>query len=688
MAAISSRLKSRRNLRDLYKSKRSRGQHVQNAPRRGLKSVNTSKLDPTRTITMRKKMAAHVKRQFAILRGRILKLIVDEDAFGLVERKHTLDLNVFCPTGEGGGVDPTCGAGEGGGGTEESKAVETLSKGILAKAKATLDKVPGAKWLREKSKQMYDKLVERYGKKVAIAVVASGQAISWGAFGVGVAIGVPIWVPSAAATVPGAAVAELHYRIKGKGKTTENEEGEEEPDPVLVERLAREFMVELESEWKLVNNAPARRWQFNTTTEQVKAFQKWLRVQFKAVLTSKREEELWRRYIEDGLRKGAGRAFDDVRKPFAKEYAKDESTRDFYQGSKEQFLRDSFRQPVAKETVKLLAGRTFDDLNGVTEAMSTAMSRTLTDALVQGKNPREVARELNAKVSGIGETRSLMIARTELIRAHAEGQLTAMEALGVEDVGVAVEWHTSHIYSVDKKGNPISPCELCIPMEGVVLTIAEARGMIPRHPNCMCSWVPANVGEDQGDQKKSAVEIKAAFKESGVEPFVDIEDSRPESIFNVLARWEELQVVNVFCPTGEGGGVDPTCKSGERPADVLRTGEGVVDADKVFAKGIREGIGPATKLWKSGNTYTLKVPVRYLAATQDIVHAPTVRSTKELTKDPVEVLTEVGGERVYRILDGHHRIARAILAGKKTVEVKVVGEVTATRADNVEQSKP
>lgn len=756
-----------RNAANLYRRKRmTHDPSVVNARRKLSRSINVGKIDPTRTTTMRAKMASHVKRVFAILRGRILKLVVDEDAFGLVEKSHKLKFNVFCPTGEGGGVDPTCG-----GASEESKAVETLSKGILAQAKATLDKVPGAKWLREKSKIMYDKLVNRYGKKVAVAVVASGQAISWGAFGLGAAAGIPIWIPSALATAPGAALAELHYRIKGKGKTTENEE---EPDPILVTRLAREMVEELEKEWALVQNVfcatgagggvdpscsagsssgsvgesglnqkateqlngwmrrmkelapqgrkkwaytsvgdllekegvsfkpptsvpeqivkgkdfqcyenaynvmksdPERyiyvegiaissrlggqrhawnfdrvtgevvdstygteglayrgvpldssfveervaengfgvflgkggkwnsearellksglpsasitpikntlvtnapdRWRFNTTSEQVKAFQLWLRKQMKGLLVSKTEEALWKRYIEDGLRKGAGRAFDDVSKPYAKGYAKDESTKDFYSGSKEQFLRDSFRQPVAKEKVKLLAGRTFDDLVGVTEVMSTQMTRTLTDALVQGKGPREVARDLNKKVDGIGQARALVISRTELIRAHAEGQLTAMELLGVEEVGIAVEWHTSHRYSVDKRGNPLSPCELCIPMEGVILKLSEAHGMIPRHPNCMCSWIPANVGEDQTDQVSDRTGIREAIRESvelsgGMDATTwegadaSISRSRPESILNLSSRlralidYESLKI-NVFCATGQGGGVDASC---------------------------------------------------------------------------------------------------------------------------------
>jgi SPP1 gp7 family putative phage head morphogenesis protein len=86
----------------------------------------------------------------------------------------------------------------------------------------------------------------------------------------------------------------------------------------------------------------------------------------------------------------------------------------------------------------------------------------------------------------IGINRARMIARTEIIRAHAEGQLDALEKLGVDKVGVMVEWSTAGDDRV---------CSLCMSLEGVVLKIKEARGLIPRHISCRCAFSPANVGE-------------------------------------------------------------------------------------------------------------------------------------------------------------------------------------------------
>lgn len=111
-------------------------------------------------------------------------------------------------------------------------------------------------------------------------------------------------------------------------------------------------------------------------------------------------------------------------------------------GTKDGFLQSSFGSPVAIEKVKILVGRDFTELKGVTEAMSQEITRQLVDGLARGENPHTIARKMHEAVDGLGQRRATSIARTEIMRAHAEGQLDAMENLGVEKVGVAVEWST------------------------------------------------------------------------------------------------------------------------------------------------------------------------------------------------------------------------------------------------------
>ena len=39
-------------------------------------------------------------------------------------------------------------------------------------------------------------------------------------------------------------------------------------------------------------------------------------------------------------------------------------------------------------------------------------------------------------------------------------------------------------------------CPECGGWEGIKMTIEEARGMIPLHPNCRCDWLPATKKSD------------------------------------------------------------------------------------------------------------------------------------------------------------------------------------------------
>src|SRR5207302_423925 len=67
------------------------------------------------------------------------------------------------------------------------------------------------------------------------------------------------------------------------------------------------------------------------------------------------------------------------------------------------------------------------------------------------------------------------------------------------------EWSTSCDNAV---------CPLCQPLEGIVVTGQEARGLIPRHDSCRCCWIPANVGEDASKQKRSQASIQRAIDKS------------------------------------------------------------------------------------------------------------------------------------------------------------------------------
>lgn len=244
------------------------------------------------------------------------------------------------------------------------------------------------------------------------------------------------------------------------------------------------------------------RWKFRTNAEQLKAFEDWLKTQIDTtVLPLDGPDAYWQKFIEESYAKGTGRAFDDLNQG-AKAAGQN---LDFYAGTRAQFLNSSFNNPASVEKVKLLAGRVYTDLRGVTEAMAGQMKRQLVDGMIQGANPRDIARHMAATIDGIGQRRADVIARTEIMRAHAEGQLDAFEVLGVKELGVSVEWSTAGDGRV---------CQRCAPMQGAVFSIQESRGMLPRHPNCRCVFLPAGVGEPKTAQTRTKPSLDSAIKKS------------------------------------------------------------------------------------------------------------------------------------------------------------------------------
>jgi SPP1 gp7 family putative phage head morphogenesis protein len=242
-------------------------------------------------------------------------------------------------------------------------------------------------------------------------------------------------------------------------------------------------------------------WRFQTDSQKVKSYRKWLKQQIDALVLTVEpgfSGKPWLApYIESAYKKGAIRAYTDLR---SEDLA---NAPTIFQGGREEFIRTAFSQPVLASKIELLYTRAFTELEGITAAMDQQMSRILAEGLSQGHGPRTIARELRNNVTKINNTRALVLARTEIVRAHAEGQLDAFEILGVEEVGILAEWSTAGDERV---------CPECSPLEGVVMTVAEARGLIPRHPNCRCAWIPADKNRREKGQKRGSRKDKAIEK--------------------------------------------------------------------------------------------------------------------------------------------------------------------------------
>ena len=220
-----------------------------------------------------------------------------------------------------------------------------------------------------------------------------------------------------------------------------------------------------------------REFEFATSEQKLAAFRRHFENQINAgLLEVTNTGQPWtEQYVSSAYRKGQERAYFDVKKGTRAERLP------FYAGSKTDFLRSSFFAPEAVSKVALLASRSFEELRGISAATSQQINRILADGLINGQGPATIAREMTKQIDTITSRRALTLARTEIIHAHAEGQLDSFERLGIETVSPQVEWLTAGDERV---------CVECDEFSGDVFTIDEARGMIPWHPNCRCAWTP------------------------------------------------------------------------------------------------------------------------------------------------------------------------------------------------------
>lgn len=226
---------------------------------------------------------------------------------------------------------------------------------------------------------------------------------------------------------------------------------------------------------------PERAFEFSQDSEAVDAFMEWLEAQVQAgVLETTTvpipgQTAMSSEWVNLYLRRAYGQGVQH-----ATQAAKAQGI--IPDAIAEQTLAQIFRAPQHAEAAGLIFTRAYQELQGITTAMQTDIRRVLTDGLVQGDNPRTIARELANSVNSIGKYRATLLARTETIRAFNEAALTRYETLGVDEVAVLVEFQTA---------NDDRVCEDCRDLEGNRYSIDNAHGIIPVHPQCRCTFIPA-----------------------------------------------------------------------------------------------------------------------------------------------------------------------------------------------------
>jgi SPP1 gp7 family putative phage head morphogenesis protein len=244
-----------------------------------------------------------------------------------------------------------------------------------------------------------------------------------------------------------------------------------------------------------------RAFDFPRSADKVQAFMDWLKRQEDiGVLETATQtqlgvgaEEAWtNKYIWSAYQKGLVRARNELRAAGYKSRAGEEIPELDYEGA----VNVAFNMPQHADRAGLIYGRVYEDLKGITSQMDTQISRVLSQAMLDGKHPYEIAKLLTKTISGpmgdlgitdtLGrfipaERRAKMLARTEIIRAHHLATVQEYRNWGLEGVRVQVEWQTA--------GDP-RVCEKCADLDGKKFTLDEIEGKIPAHVNCRCVALP------------------------------------------------------------------------------------------------------------------------------------------------------------------------------------------------------
>jgi len=262
----------------------------------------------------------------------------------------------------------------------------------------------------------------------------------------------------------------------------------------------------LDTEFKVVTLAasdfslPGRKaFTFPRSEEKVNAFMNWLQGQeAKGILEVGTMQQIgtpietaWtNKYIKDSYQRGVQRARWEMKSAGYKVPPISET------GG----ISASMSTPFHMDRVGVLYTRVFQELKGITSQMDTQISRVLSQGIADGKHPTELAKLLTRAISGpVGdlgitdtlgrfipaERRAQTLARTEIIRAHHQGNIQEMKNWAVEGVKVKAEWVTAG-YKV---------CPECAALEGKVYNLDEIQNKIPLHPNCRCCAIPVKAGE-------------------------------------------------------------------------------------------------------------------------------------------------------------------------------------------------
>ncbi len=130
---------------------------------------------------------------------------------------------------------------------------------------------------------------------------------------------------------------------------------------------------------------------------------------------------------------------------------------------------------------------------GNTQYLANSLDTLLTQSIINGRHPNDVARELR-KQFDISQKQAERLMRTESARVHAECAVKSMDKNGVTQY----EWVSEP-----------SACKICSPLNGKTFEVKGAEfgnvnhPLFPLHPNCRCAVIAVIdkvAAEERGDE--------------------------------------------------------------------------------------------------------------------------------------------------------------------------------------------
>lgn len=107
--------------------------------------------------------------------------------------------------------------------------------------------------------------------------------------------------------------------------------------------------------------------------------------------------------------------------------------------------------------------------------LKNKISDLLLSGLVQGKHPKELARDITQYAKKDPTINTLRLMRTELARVQTDSQMAAFREMGFE----------SYVF-ISLEGSP-KTCSICAGLDGKIFPVGDTEHLPPQHPNCRCS---------------------------------------------------------------------------------------------------------------------------------------------------------------------------------------------------------